>query len=495
MNIKKINTKLIATGLSFIMMGSMVGCQKQETKKETETPKTTQSTIDTMYKNVNNEIKVNTADESFTITQEEEKAFATLINMDYISAEIVNNETALSKLYPNGMTLDKFISNYERFIDAYREYTLNLKDSNKFILLGEYLIDETTKDYFAFKYIENMIKSDINLKNQKETTIDELKEAFNAHYEILYKFYNGEKEIKLTTGDLVKVTDLSYGAQMVIEEYGKIFSVLSKDYLDTEKRENLDNVLDAHNSKSHVENNFIKSTKKDANEDTNIGIIGEADQEKVEAFNKTVDSVTVQLDEQIKATQAEIKSVVIVSNIEYFDPTTLEILVKDTASDFDEVMLNSKSLLKKVAINNIVNFAPYILETKTIKNKELTQSEIDTIGTIGTEKAIQSIGKTRIEKETFDENKTVDYLVRFLALDPKAVYTYKDGEKTVNVDYNTLSEGAKFVTYSLIKDEFNNVCMDSVRFENIKEIVEENYNPEKILESFYQETCNKTLTK
>ena len=488
MNIKKINTKLIATGLSFIMMGSMVGCQKQETKKETETPKTTQSTIDTMYKNVNNEIKVNTADESFTVSPEEEKAFATLINMDYISANIIDNETALSKLYPEGITSDKFISNYERFIDAYREYTLNLKDSNKVILLGEYLIDETTKDYFAFKYIENMIKSDINLKNQKETTIDELKEAFNAHYKILYKFYNGEKEIKLTTGDLVKVTDLSYGAQMVIEEYGKIFSVLSKDYLDTEKRENLDNVLDAHNAKSHVENNIKKFTEKDANEDTNIGIIGEADKEMVKQFNNTVDSVTVQLDEKIKATQTEIKSTVIISNIEYFDPTTLEVLIKDTANDFDTVLLNAKSLLNKVARNNITNFAPYIVENK---DHYMT----DKTGTILTEKAIQSIGKTRIEKETFDENKTVDYLVRFLALDPKAVYTYKDGEKTVNVDYNTLSEGAKFVTYSLIKDEFNNVCMDSVRFENIKEIVEENYNPEKILESFYQETCNKTLTK
>ena len=53
--INKINTKLIATGLSFVMVGSFAGCAKQAAK-DTKTNNTPISTVETMYNDVNKEL-------------------------------------------------------------------------------------------------------------------------------------------------------------------------------------------------------------------------------------------------------------------------------------------------------------------------------------------------------------------------------------------------------------------------------------------------------
>lgn len=463
MKTNKINTKLIATGLSFVMVGSFAGCAKQAAK-DTKTNNTPISTVETMYNDVNKELDNNLLEKDINASAEEEKAFTTVLNMDYISTVVLEDECALNMLYPDGITSDEFISKYERFIDAYREYVLT---NNSFISLSSYLIDETTNDYYAFKYIDNIILRDMDNKD-----------TIKADYDLLLGFFKGETEIKLENEKTVTVTDLSYGAQMVIEEYGKLFSILSKDTLTTEARAELDNILVAHNSKSHIVNNIKKFVSKDLNEDSNIGIIGEADKEKVEAYNKVVSYVKETLKDNVEVKENEAESVVITANMEYFDPTTLEVLVSNIGS-IEDVMNNSNSLLNKIANKNVTNFVPYIEGTE----KYVT----DVVGTLGTEKVISGIDSTN----GIDKDANANYLFRFFVLDPKASYSYNDAK----VDYNTLTEGAKYVSYKLTTSKFETVDANSEKYANLKEVVN-NYDPENILVSFYTENCkNKGLTK
>lgn len=486
-SLKNTNTRLMALLLSGVTLCSMAGCSKGEEKKKIDNSEVTLSSSQLMNNYICDELEENNHEKYFEISEETEKTFAALLNLDYIVAH-ANNEkndvvTALSYLFDNTKIVDEFFEDYEKFIDAYRAYILSLNDSSKFIGLSgyllndEYLQDENEleclrKDKLAFKGIEDLTKRSM------DTT---LSEEANEIFSLTYNFFVNGDSIKVDGID-IKKSELSYGVQLVLEEYAKIININVRSYVNEEKRVDLDNSLNALSSKSKMNANLVKFNTNSvdlANLNINLKnvVIGEADPDMINLFNAKCENLKT----LVNATDEEISAAVILSNMNYIDVTTLKTLIYENGGSVDVLVDRCNSFISKLVKSDIDTFDPYFKEDEDyISNYIVTQ---------GTLNAIRNISAST-DKGNFDSNGNVIFLTNFLACDPKCTFNYDDSK----YGYNSQNNAGNYITYKMIENSFESICPSSDRLSNIRDFTK-NYNPEDIIISDIQSKCGESYVK
>lgn len=477
----------IALLLAGTMAGTMCACSKEENVKKEET-KDELTSAQVMCNNILDEVEENDIEKTISITDEVERTFATLMNIDYIIAAATLSddnkvvETSLQFLFPNDKITDEYFEDYERFVDPYRACMIQLENSNGFIGLSKYLVEEDTIDYKVYSAIENITKEIMDDVNAKE------------NYNKIFNFFTQDGTINIE-GKEVKKSELSYGAQLAIEEYAKIVNVRLRNVIDQETREELDSNLTNLSSKRYVNaliTKFSTNSIDVANLNINLDnvVVGEPTEELINLYKEKLENLKANATGKYNLTDAEAAATVIVANMNYFDVTTLKTLLYENGG-LDTVIENFESCAEKVAQSGDTSFNPYFEEDK----EDYINNATATMGSIKMINELRGSLQDNFTTQSFDNNALTRYMQLFLSLSDKHTFTYtgENGKKYV-VGYNQLTNSGDYIVYELITEGMEDICPESKVLKSIEETVSK-YDPEVQLRSDIASKCGESYVK
>ncbi len=244
------------------------------------------------------------------VNEEGLKTAFVLFNIDYLDA---NAKQVLINHYSQGRDIEAELYNLYPVLSQVREYNTELTNADNYLSYTSIMKDE--KDKAILSVLDGYAKEVITLRQDlKEENVQRIQEIFD----IIDAFSRGTGTIKVTiNGETVEVAqgNLSHGGIFAAENIAQDISVLCKDIVSQEKREDLDKMLNSRNTLAKTQEIVIKYTS--ISSITATGINEEEQAKVVSNFNKQLDIVASEL-EVMGVTREEAQALLIITNIDYF---------------------------------------------------------------------------------------------------------------------------------------------------------------------------------
>lgn len=491
----KVNKKVVALATTAaLLITPLVGCDNNDKKaavntdstvtttNTTETPSlNSQETTDTALNNNSANSAWNTFEENAWNTVKDKinnpnrDSFDTtlyILNSDYLKA---TNAQVLYDYFDrsNGIDIEDEMNQSYNVLSQIREYNISLTDSNNFYSFRNLFMTANEKDSKVLSYLEDSAREMLNLskvENPTQEQIDRVESIFNE-----------VKEFTLGTGKILDVAEveLSKGAIFAAENIMQDISVLSRNYISEERRNEVDLSLNAHNVLSQIEIDWASlSGAADAlNPPTSL-----------EGASKVKDMVFNQLGLLSKevsfmgVTEEESFALYTIANIDYFVKDSNNVAVFNTfmyPSGFDltNTLHLAESAVSKIEMYNmsvtdsskLYNYGHYFIESKEdILSVDAIVKEVHTLH-VGSENQVEESIKKLLDYSAYASE---SYITARVAVSDKESTGYEE----IKLDKNALNKGgAQVVNWITYYGLLNNKSkIDNQVYSDMMELVDGN---------------------
>lgn len=374
---------------------------------------------------------------------EDLKSAVALINIDYI---IVNDDSLLQTLYPNGLNAKNELNNLYELLSQVREYNSNLTSSMDFAPLASLSMIE--KDQIILSKMDEYTKTIIDLvQNPTKSDKEEIKEIFS----IVNAFFNGTGTIDvLINGETVAFdkTDLSNGGSVLIENDAQVISVLCQNIISEKERAALDKKLNSKDGLYNIEvllekfgntDENVKEALIDGYNYTNT----EVQEANVKAFNDLVD-INYEEIKDFGVTREQVYCLMTIINADHFaedvdNSRTLAGLYED-GLDLAYVAGEAEAAVEVIqaynALNpdNLYNYGHMFIDSK--EGILVTRALVETISNIPA-----SIDNSK----DLLANSEFNWIKSFNQYSNEAYVSYTEDNKELHIDKNGLDAGERLL--------------------------------------------------
>ncbi len=365
--------------------------------------------------------------------QEGIEAAILLLNIDYLDE---NAKQVLLTHYEQGQDVEAELSKLYSVLSQVREYNTTTATADTYLSYADIMLDENDKAIIAVLdgYAKEVMTLRNDLTDANRTRIQEI-------FDIVYKFSNGTGTIKVTINgqekDVAQI-ELSHGGIFVAENIAQDISVLSKNIVSQEERENLDKEL---NSRDTLAKTQEKVNIYTAMASVNAkGVNAEAQEEIVNKYNYQLGVIAKEL-EVMGVTAEEAQALFTLTNIDYFMDSAnsqhaFDAIYED-GFDINATFRNAEEAVRKIQAYDDTQSQVYDMARLVI------ESIPDAI-------SLRAFTQTAHGIVSSDEN-TVDNAVNIIKgytqFSSDATINYQDQDKDGNVinhsiDKNGLGKGA-----------------------------------------------------
>ena len=367
-----------------------------------------------------------------------------ILNMSYLKS---NNIAILDSYFKKSNDIDQNdeMNQLYKLLSSIRENNTNINNTNDFISFEKLLFsidsENQNEDYKVINYLETKIKELISNK-------EDLKE------ENIINDFNRIKEFACGNCEILGLyqVDLSNDAIIASENLMQQYSVLVKNYISFEQREELDKILNSHNYLYNVEMNIAELN--------GYARPTSSSEEIVNIEKKLLHQREVGYEEVIAygVTKEEYYSFFAIAIIYYFvkDINNNEVFKKIYGEkiDIDSIFENAESAVQKIQAHNFSSTSEEIYDYGHIY--------ISSVGDIINTRYVVNLSYDISTSEGFTTsiNKLKLYNQYSEELD-ETTYTYKN--ETYRIAKNSIGEGAtqvnnwiSYYTFILNRKKINN---------------------------------------
>lgn len=276
--------------------------------------------------------------------QEGIEAALLLFNIDYLDE---NAKQILLTHYEQGQDVEAELNKLYSVLSQVREYNTTTATPDTYLSYADVMLDEQDKAIIAV--LDGYAKEVMTLRqNLTEENKNRIQEIFN----IIYKFSNGTGTIKVTINgaeqDIAQI-HLSHGGIFAAENIAQDISVLSRNIVSQEERENLDAEL---RSKDTLAKTQEKINIYTAMASVNAkGVNAEAQEKVVNQYNYQLDVITQEL-ATMDITAEEAQALFTLTNIDYFmDSTNSQHafdVIYEEGFDINATFRNAEEAVRKI---------------------------------------------------------------------------------------------------------------------------------------------------
>ena len=247
--------------------------------------------------------RVNSVDEDAFNTS------VTILNLDYLDNY---GRGVLLDHFAKGQDVESQLNRLYTTLSQVREWNTELETPDDYLSFQDLMMDENDREILAVldDYAQEVISLKQDLTKENVARIQEI-------FDIVANFSNGTGTITVgVRGNEREVAqvDLSRGGIYAAENVAQTISVMSKDIVSQEKRENLDNELRAKDTLAKTQE---KMSRYLGITEFVYGVDEEAQNEIVDSYYQALDVLTEELAE-MGVTAQEAQDLYTVVNIEYF---------------------------------------------------------------------------------------------------------------------------------------------------------------------------------
>lgn len=393
-----------------------------------------------------------------------------ILNSDYLKA---NDVKVLYDYFDrsNGIDIEDEMNQSYNFLSQIREYNISLTDSNDFYSFTNLFMTTNEKDRSVLSYFEDRAREMIELSKVENPTQEQINKVESIFNEI--------KEFTLGTGKILDVAEveLSKGAIFAAENVMQDISVLSRNYISEERRNEVDLSLNAHNVLSQIEIEWAS-------------LSGAADAlnppASLEGANKVKDMVFNQREllygevSSMGVTKEESDALYTIANIDYFVKDSNNVAVFNTfmypeGFDLTNTLYLAESAVEKIEMYNmsvkdskqLYTYGHYFIESKEdILSVRSIENEVHTLY-VGSAEQIDNTVKKLLDYSAYASEAYIKVNVQTSS---------KEGTVTeeVKLDKNALNKGGaqviNWITYYGILN--NKSKINSQAYSDLMELVD-----------------------
>ena len=427
-NSQKIGAIALATAMA-LSPTFLSGCSKKVSNNNTDT-------AIVQIENSNDSLKRKIRELFPTLGEDVINNSALIILLDEIAKEDENGKinSEYISLFKSKVDVDNMISDYNSFINVLEQTMIS---SNKIVKASDLVVE---KDKEIMKKLELLTSNVIN--GSKEEKISNIK--------LIYTLFVEEKEVSVD-GLTFEIRDLSYSSRTIASAYARTAAYYAREYITEDMYKKIDDRTNDQNNKSEIKI-ILEILSNEMKE------VSQAD--VIKLFNNKYEEGRTFFEGKITVTKFEKNNLINFMNIEYLNSDKVankdknEILEEYT----DKQVLDALNLIDAITKynqnnpKNIIKLSTLLVDeyTKTEKGKE------DIVALDYIQYNVYMFLNTTKEESTFNEIYNNPYFknINEYLCGRNFSHDYSDG--TVNVDWQDISDGVKFVCNEMVIYAFNN---------------------------------------
>lgn len=351
-----------------------------------------------------------------------------ILNIEYLSE---NGEKVLTEQLSRGEDVESVLNAQYSLASQIREWNTEIDSADDYLPYSSLVLSSTDKDILS--NLEGYAKEVITLK---QDLTKKNKERIQEIFDMFLAFSNGTGTIKMTvdgTSKEVAELDLSRGGILAAENIAQTISLMSKDIVSQELREELDGELRSQDTLAKVQELIIKYSTLG----TLDGVNTELQAQIFEQYNQSFAVIKSEL-AAMNVTEEEAKALYSLCNIDYF----VDSLESQNVFDLiyaDGIDINSLFELSESAISKIV--AHNDAQASIDDIYDMARLSISNVG--------DAISLRAFAQTAYNVN-SKDATVAQNAIN--TVKGYSQYSSDVTVDYQTKAEDGTIVNHSLDKN-------------------------------------------
>lgn len=427
---RNISTRISALAMAGIISVTALGfsgCKQQNNKENASivaiqnTKDSTQKGIKYLFPTMNEEIVNNS---SLIILLDE---IAKKDENGKIDAEVISN-------FKSKIDTENMMSDFNSFLDVLEQ---SMIESKKVITVSNLVID---KDEEILANIEEITSK----------IISGTKEEIKTNFDLIYTLFVEEDEITYN-GLTFDIRDLSYAGREIASTYARTSAYFAKSYISKQKYEKIDSRTNNQNSKAYIK--------------TQLEILSNDMEEKsvedVETiFNVELEETKKALAGKINISDANIKKMLSYINIEYLNSDKVSNKDKSfiLGTYEEENVKNSLLIIDAITEHNKNNKDNLILLSDMLidKYKETETGKVDIVALDYIQFNSIMLLNTTTEESKAEEIFNNPYFQNIYKYLRKANFVHKyTKDKEVNINYQDISDGAKFVLNEIVNYTLN----------------------------------------
>lgn len=390
--------------------------------------------------------------------------FTLIMLIDSIAKEDENGKihSDVISQHKNKIDSDNMMSNFNALLD---ELEMNMIRDGKVTRISEVLPYEYSFDAEALSAIESLTQEVIDLSNDNDAA--KLEEKFSKIYDLVVL----EKEVDLG-GITFSIRDLGYGNRAVALAYARTIAYYSRNYIASEKLEDMDNRTNDQNNKAYIKT-ILEILANEMNEKSEVNV--------QELFSKKYSSVDKNLENKLSLSSESIVELVNYANLKYLNSDKVSKSdKKDVLGEYDDSKVSDAIL----AIDAIHTYnlglsssdeSQFVYSNLLVSEyKNTTAGKIDAVALDYVQYNATMLLKTISETSDFNEIFNNPYFQNIYKYFTKQNFshTYGNGEQ-VDINWQDISDGTNFVCNEIIR--FTLSKLPSIDYaDNFIEIATEN---------------------
>ena len=351
-----------------------------------------------------------------------------ILNIEYLSE---NGEKVLMEQFSRGEDVESILNAEYSLASQIREWNTEITSADDYIAYSNFMLSESDKEIISQleSYAKEVITLSQNLTAENKTRIQEIFDMFLA-------FSNGTGTIEMTIGGETKAVaeiDLSRGAIFATENIAQTISVMSKDIVSQELREQLDGELRSRDNLAKVQELIIKYST--------LGTLKGVDIElQTQIFDNYTKSFAIVQSELavMDVTEEEAKALYTLCNIDYF----VDSLESQNVFDLiyaDGIDINSMFELAESAVSKIVIY----------NDSQASADKVYDLGRLSFANTGDIVSLRAFAQTAYNVNST-DADISANAIN--IVKGYSQYSSDVTVDYQTMDDDGNIIEHSLDKN-------------------------------------------
>lgn len=416
-------SSLIMSGVLFVSMIGMSGCKSQTPEEESTAIVVLQDDVDLVKKGI--------SDLFPTMNKEVVSNSALIILLDEIAKEDENGKISADVIanFKAKIDADNMMGDFNSFLDTLEQAMI---DEQKLISVSNLVIE---KDEQILSKIESITSKIIN----------GAKEDIKVNFNLIYTLFVLEDEITYD-GLTFDVRELSYSSRAIASAYARTAAYYSRNYISEEEYKSIDNRTNNQNNKA-----YIKSKLQVLDNE----MIEKSEVEINELFTNKYSETKKVVTNKINISDADIKNLVDYINLEYLNSDRVADVDKNNIlGEYDDSKVsNTLMVIDAIAQYNMENQKDLILFSNMIVNnyKEMDTGKVDKVLLDYIQFNSIMLLNTTTEKSTSEEIFNNPYFQNIYLYFTKQNFTHKyNAENIVDVNYQDISDGAKFVANEIV---------------------------------------------
>lgn len=248
-------------------------------EKETELVDTTKSKIKTIFKDMNEDVILNSA---------------IIIDLDELAKEDENGKVNADVIsnFKNKIDSNNMMSDFNTLVDALENYMIT---ENKIITTSDIVVNADDKKILS--NIENITKNIIDGKD------------INENFDKLYKLFVEEDSITIDEFEF-EIRDLSFSSRVIASTYARVGAYYSRNNIKEEEYSKMDRRTNDQNSKAYIMTKLeILNNLMDEKSIIDVNTV----------FNNKYESASNLLNEKVKLSSGDSKDLINYINLEYLN--------------------------------------------------------------------------------------------------------------------------------------------------------------------------------